>query len=1068
MEQQEILRSKIIPPIPTHTYMRRSIFVRKMNASEHIKLTLLHSGAGFGKSSGLSSFFNDKRSIYTWYSVTEEDDNILPFITYLIHSIQRVIPNFGYSLKDWENPSMYPKEEDLTRWLALFINELCEIGEPISIIIDDYHIVDHVFHINYMMEKIIEFLPPHTHLVIATRNRPKWFSLNKLKLTSQLSEITEDDFMFTEDEIIVFFEDYFDKQLTVDEAKNIVQMTEGWAIAVNLMAMQMSETEIPFQKAVKPALHELFTYLSEEVLNRMATKEQDWLLAYSIFPVFSEELIRDFHGDDAANNLSAFAGQHMFIQPLSEVGSYRYHALFQKFLESKWLSKDRASFESTHKKAANYYKKRNNSTQAVYHAIKSEDCYFIGEVLSEAGDSLIKSGQFDWLLDTIKDLPNTVRDTYCQLYFYEGEAHRYRAFYEKAFDAYTASIQLAEEENNAYFQSRANAGIAHIYLDTIQPEMAKSYLLEAIVLAQRSKKTSFREMELLKRQFAENLVNLGKAADAQEWVENEKLDTTILREGNLDARMSLRTGKLSTAKETLTNRLIEKSALPDSHRETDVLLSLIYSLMGKVDLAFESAKKGIELGEREKSGFVEAVGWIRMGHVKVLSDPYNLQIPDAYYVKAIDRMEKLNVSRGKAEPLMGLSIIKARQGLFEEAISLGEEGLRETEKVNDGWLSGLIRIGLAIVHFYGGNYKCSKENAIAANILFNKCGDKYGAMVASFWLMNVYNKTEEKSLFSEQSRQFAKLCVTNDYFFFLKIKTIFCPFDMESIPSILIKSRDSNKEDKEIQQIIHEMNLVNVVTHPGYKIEIQMLGIIKVHLGLDEVDERDWQRDKSKELFIYLILNKDRYISKEEIMHTLWEMTDEKKADRDFKVVLNALLKVLEPKRSPREKSFFILRKQAMYRLNPDAVVISDLDRFQRYTEEGLNEPSPMVSSDLLLKAITLYKGQLFEEKLAVGWINEERERIEQKYIIVIERLAQTYTRLSDFGKTIYWAEKLLRIDNTWEEAYRLLMFAHYQQKNRSQAIKWYKKCILVLSEELMIEPMQTTEEMYKIILNEL
>ena len=66
-------------------------------------------------------------------------------------------------------------------------------------------------------------------------------------------------------------------------------------------------------------------------------------------------------------------------------------------------------------------------------------------------------------------------------------------------------------------------------------------------------------------------------------------------------------------------------------------------------------------------------------------------------------MDELNVSRGKAEPLMGLSILKARQGFIREAIQFGETGLRETEKVNDGWLSGLIRIGLAIVHFYAGN-----------------------------------------------------------------------------------------------------------------------------------------------------------------------------------------------------------------------------------------------------------------------------------------------------------------------------------------------------------------------------
>lgn len=199
-------------------------------------------------------------------------------------------------------------------------------------------------------------------------------------------------------------------------------------------------------------------------------------------------------------------------------------------------------------------------------------------------------------------------------------------------------------------------------------------------------------------------------------------------------------------------------------------------------------------------------------------------------------------------------------------------------------------------------------------------------------------------------------------------------------------------------------------------------------------------------------------------MSNLWGMSDEKSADRDFKVALNALLKVLEPHRSARENSFFIVRKQSMYRLNPDADIRTDLDTFRRYKEIGLLEHTPLVAIEHLLKAVAFYKGPLFEEKLAIDWLSEEREQVEQEYIDVIERLAQTYTRLREFGKTVYWAEKLLRIDQTWEEAYRLLMYAHFQLQNRPQAVKWYNKCRMVLEEELAIQPMETTEQMYKMI----
>src|SRR5690606_26816650 len=121
-----------------------------MKKAEKVKLTSLHSGAGYGQSSGLAAYFHDTRALYSWFSVTEADDDILPFITYLTESIRHVCPQFGDSLSEWDDPEIYPRELDLERWLALFMNELFELDKPFFIVIDDFHYVDHVFQINYL------------------------------------------------------------------------------------------------------------------------------------------------------------------------------------------------------------------------------------------------------------------------------------------------------------------------------------------------------------------------------------------------------------------------------------------------------------------------------------------------------------------------------------------------------------------------------------------------------------------------------------------------------------------------------------------------------------------------------------------------------------------------------------------------------------------------------------------------------------------------------------------------------------------------------------------------------
>ena len=69
--------------------------------------------------------------------------------------------------------------------------------------------------------------------------------------------------------------------------------------------------------------------------------------------------MKEFYGAEAATVLQELAGQHVFIQPLGEEGTYRYHALFQQFLEAKWdCGRILDRFTSLHKKAADYYQSR--------------------------------------------------------------------------------------------------------------------------------------------------------------------------------------------------------------------------------------------------------------------------------------------------------------------------------------------------------------------------------------------------------------------------------------------------------------------------------------------------------------------------------------------------------------------------------------------------------------------------------------------------------------------------------------------------------------------------------------
>lgn len=1062
MEHVQIIHSKLIPPVPQATYMRLPNLNKKMNISQNYRLTIIQGGPGYGKSLSLAQFMKDNQLSYSWYTVTSEDDNIIPFVTYLLKSINLVYPFFDDSFQDVKMPINILNEDDFERWIALFINKLLEIPTAFSIVIDDFHYVAHEFQINKLMERIIELLPPHIQLIISTRIRPRWSNLLKMQMKDHMFEITERDFLFTKEETVVYLEDNYNIKLTNEEIEDVYNFTEGWPIVLNLIAFQLKEKGLS-QSTKNPVLKNLFNFLSEEVFQHLSEIERKWLLRFSIFPTFSLQLIEDFYNEEAVHYLHLLVSNYSFIQTLDSGDTFRYHSLFKRFLRNKWKELDEQQYIHLNKKASEYFNLKKHYIEATYHATETEDGSFIGKVLIKTANQLIRSGQFDWYLDIYKDLNEEVINKHYLLYYYAGEVHRYRAFYEQAERAYISCLKYAKRHQNAYLLSRSYAGIAHIFLDTIQPALAEKYLKKSIDWSQKTTHMSVDEKLLLKRQFAENLVNLGRAADAKLWVEEESLPKEVLRRGNLDARIYLRMGRLREAEKTLVEEA-SRGLVPDSHRETQVLLSFIYSLTGEVDLAIQNAKEGIEIGEQVSSGFIRAVGYTRVGHAEMLDNPYHLQQAEQYFLKAIELMKQLNVPRGLVEPMMGLAVLQARIGNFTEAIENSKIAYRETEKVNDQWMTALVLVSKVMIYFYQKNDTKAKQKAFRAKELFSISGDYFGIMACHFWLSMIYNRSNELEKLSEHVHKFLTIYKEGNYTFFLQKDTLFGPFDKEIIYPLIYRVSEF---DKGMQQYkcIQDLNEISNV-HPGYHIYVSIFDSVEVYISENIQQSLSWQREKAKELLLYFLLNANRLLSKEEIILALWPNSNPND-DRNFKVTLNHLLKVIEPNRKARQQSFFIERKGMMYRLSKYCTVNSDMHFFERNIERGFTAKNDTEGLASLLKANAIYKGIPFEDYRHIDWITSTKERLEHQYIRMHEKIAQHYIRLGEYDKVIYWCERLITLDKTWEEAYRLIMIAYYELQNRPQSIKWYNKCKMVLQEELNIEPMEPTINLYEMILNE-
>lgn len=250
---------------------------------------------------------------------------------------------------------------------------------------------------------------------------------------------------------------------------------------------------------------------------------------------------------------------------------------------------------------------------------------------------------------------------------------------------------------------------------------------------------------------------------------------------------------------------------------------------------------------------------------------------------------------------------------------------------------------------------------------------------------------------------------------------------------------------------------------------IQTLGGFRIWRDNVELAPASWGREKALHLFQFFIARRHQasFMHKEQIIDGLWLETDLEKGDRDFKVALHAIHKVLEPDRQPRAEPRFILRHDQTYALNLDLIWI-DVDAFEDLIAAGNQALKEDTESAIRYyeRAIDLYKGDFLPERRYEDWSSAERERLQLLVLGLMTQLADLLVSRNPL-ESIRLTQRVLSVDPVWEAAYRTQMQAYLAQGNRPLALRTYQQCIEVLEQEFGLEPLPETQQVYAQIKNQ-
>lgn len=1063
MRQRVYLASKFIAPCAAKDVILVKSFVEKIKKCANFPLTLVKAGPGYGKSTSLGFYFKNFAKNYYWFNITGEDNELFNFIYDLIHSVKISRTDFGTGILKLldETESL---RDNWVHIINMFINSLWDIyseeKEDLYLILEDLHQVQEQQKILELIIYIVNNLPPVIHLVITSRTLSTNFPWQQWKLKGKVLTLSEEDLAFGEEEVRNFFNIRRGSKLDNNVIKLIMEKTEGWAIALEMLSESFNLEKIEdLDEEMSDNSQELFAFLAFDVLDRQEKEIRDFLLNCSILNYINESICLQLMGPTGPGLMRQVIKKELFIYDYGKA-NYRFHSLFKDFLLHVALEEN-YPIKQLHNCAANYFLDGGHYEEAINHLIKAGEYNQAVALIIKISRELIDGARFNTLLYWLKRVPEDSYNLNPWLYVILGDIYRLSSEFHLAINLYEKAERLKSQN---IYTSEVLQRKALVYLDTVQPSRAEPLLQQALDLKES---ISDRDKADLLALIAENNLNCGKISEVLA-IQEKAHSWGIELPDNLKGRLLLRTGRLSEAVKFLEqHELVENSGQrlsPRAHRETKLILSLLKDLMG-LDCysGYVLAREGIEKSQRIGSPFTESVAAARMGHSYQIRD--NLDKAIQWYLRAIEIADEVRVPRGKGEPLWGLCLAYGYRGQWEQAFRYGEEGRKICLEVSDYWLAALNIMSLGVGCFMVGNYQGALSYINESRNMVEQCQDPFVCTVGMLWECLIYWKTEDKKKIKTCCEELLANIKKYNYGFLLTEKTIWSPRDLSVIQAMLWFFQDSLEGKSSLRaNLTPYLRGKKPAYHPGYSLFFNTLGEFKVWRGGEEIKTQDWSRDKARKLMQILVGHRGRYVRSEQIVDWLWPDKSREQGKQNLKVIINTLNRILEPERQGHNP-FFLERNILGYGIVSKDKYQVDAELFITRVHIGLNyykQNDLILAQEVLEEALALYAGDYLPEMCYEEWAIAEQEFMRKMFMEAAEKLAQIYLQSKQWNRCLEVCEVILSKDCCWENAYCLMIMCYCQMKEKILAVQTFQRCKDNLGKHLSVKPSQKLTTLLK------
>lgn len=244
-----------------------------------------------------------------------------------------------------------------------------------------------------------------------------------------------------------------------------------------------------------------------------------------------------------------------------------------------------------------------------------------------------------------------------------------------------------------------------------------------------------------------------------------------------------------------------------------------------------------------------------------------------------------------------------------------------------------------------------------------------------------------------------------------------------------------------------------------------MFGRLAIEYNGEVVLESDGGVQKLWNLLAYLISNKNRTISSEELQEMLFADGRSSNPQNALKNLIYRLRKMLDESKLP--KADYIIQNGRSYAWNKSIAAEIDTDEFIRAYEGARFAYNSNIALDCYEKVIKVYTGSFLPMFQSENWAAVDAAKYERIFDEVIFALYKLAEKEGHLETMLPICERAININPYEERIYGIYINCLTKLKRSAEALKVYNYISNKLYMELGIEPSGEFKSLHKIITND-